>query len=249
MIPYLTRTAATGTSQPEPAAAHDRVERITYFGRLEEIKGIEPFVAGLNMIEPALLRDVEIEFLGTPTKHWTRERVESLLQHTNRVTFQSGLDQREALERLRQPGTVAIMPSLADNSPNAVYECLEHGIPFLASDSGGIAELVAVEDHSRVLFESTAAGVATALRRVLTSDAPLRAARPAFDGTVSLAAWDEVLKVTPPGVSARSGPDTDWALVLADGDEPDPDMLENSYAPRRRRAQTRSRAACAVVPE
>jgi glycosyltransferase involved in cell wall biosynthesis len=226
VIPYLTRTAATGASQPDPSAAHDRVERITYFGRLEEIKGIGPFVAGLNMVEPVLLRDVEIEFLGTPTKHWTRERVESLLQHTKRVTFQGGLDQREALERLRQPGTVAVMPSLADNSPNAVYECLDHGIPFLASDSGGIAELVAVEDHSRVLFEPTPAGVATALRRVLSSDAPLRAARPAFDGSVSLAAWDEVLKVTPTGVSVPSGPDTDWALVLADGDEPDPDMLE-----------------------
>ena len=28
------------------------------------------------------------------------------------------------------------------------------------------------------------------------------------------------------GGIGRSGPDTDWALVLADGDEPDPDMLE-----------------------
>ena len=120
------------------------------------------------------------------------------------------------------------MPSLADNSPLAVYECLEHGTPFIASDSGGIAELVAVEDHSRVLFEPTPEGVATALRRVLSSNPPVRPARPAFAGSVSLAAWNEVLRVTAsaPEVSVTSGPDTDWALVLADGDAPDPDLLE-----------------------
>ena len=36
-----------------------------------------------------------------------------------------------------------MIPSLLDNSPNVVYECLEDGIPFLASDTGGIGELVA----------------------------------------------------------------------------------------------------------
>ena len=74
--------------------------------------------------------------------------------------FETKLDQHEALARLSERGTLAVMPSLEDNSPNTVYECLERSIPFMASNVGGIPELVAPEDRPRVLFEPTAEGVA-----------------------------------------------------------------------------------------
>ena len=50
------------------------------------------------------------------------------------------------------------MPSLQENSPNTVYECLEQGIPFIASNVGGVPELIAPDDHARVLFEPTRRG-------------------------------------------------------------------------------------------
>jgi len=55
------------------------------------------------------------------------------------------------------------MPSIADNSPNTVYECLERGLPFIASNVGGIPELISSKDRVRVLFEPTPAGIAAAL--------------------------------------------------------------------------------------
>jgi glycosyltransferase involved in cell wall biosynthesis len=204
VIPYFTRSDATG----EPAENRrwsedgDRLERIAFFGRLEDKKGIRPFVAGLNALDPTLLDGVQLEFVGKSTATWDPARIEALLTADTRrglhsVTFAGDLDQHEALAHLSRPGTLAVIPSLGDNSPNTVYECLEHGIPFIASDVGGIPELVAAEDRAQVLCEPTAAGIARALGTVLSGSRALRPARAAFDGSESYARWEEVLEQRP----------------------------------------------------
>jgi glycosyltransferase involved in cell wall biosynthesis len=202
VIPYLTRAVATGEPRPRAAANGGRVERIAFFGRLEERKGLEPFAAGLNAIAPDLLGDVELEFVGRETPAWPSERVEALLSERTRrglrgISFQTNLDQPEALARLSRPGTLAVMPSLGETFSNAVYECLERGIPFIASDAGAPAELVAPDDRTRVLFEPTPQGVAGALRRVLADTDALRPARPAFDPGGAYDRWAEVIARDP----------------------------------------------------
>ena len=200
-IPYLTRSAATGEPPPKVAAPADdggRVRRLAFFGRLEEKKGVEVFVTALNALDPRRLEGLELEFVGKPTPTWTADRVRALLaeparQSLGRISFESDLDQREAFARLRQPETLTVIPSLGDNSPNTVYECLELGIPFIASRAGGIPELVAPEDRARVLFEPTAEGLEDALRRVLSEPDAWQPARPAFDAATSLERWAGIL--------------------------------------------------------
>jgi glycosyltransferase involved in cell wall biosynthesis len=204
VIPYFTRSGATGEGTPEPARAEagDHVNRLVFFGRFEEKKGLRSFVTALNALEPDLLEGLELEFLGKATATWTRERVEGLLSETTTrrlrgVSFETQLDQPEALARLSRPGTLAVMPSFGDNSPNTVYECLERGIPFIAGDAGGIPELIAPADRSRVLFEPTADGTEAALRRVLAGENDLRPALPAFDSAVSNERWAKVIAMRP----------------------------------------------------
>jgi hypothetical protein len=174
------------------------VERLVFFGRLQKVKGIEPFVGGLNALAPDLLEGVELEFLGEPTSDWNPDGVARMISEETtralrRVSFETGLGHEEALARLSRPGTLAVMPSLAENSPNVVYECLEARIPFLASSAGGIGELVAPEDRPRVLFPPTVEGVSEALRRALAEGGALRPVRPAFDGADVLRAWRDVV--------------------------------------------------------
>ena len=132
VIPLLTRSAATGESPPQPVVqSNGAVHRLAFFGRLEERKGVRPFVAGLNALAPELLEGIEVEFLGRATTEVTPERVEALLSETARnalggVSFETELDQHEALARLSRPGTVAFMPSLEDNSP-AILRCWNAG--------------------------------------------------------------------------------------------------------------------------
>ena len=220
VIPLLTRSGATGEPPPEPARTDGAraLERLVFFGRLEVRKGVRPFVGALNALEPQLLADVELEFLGRATKDFTPDRVRALLSETTTsavrgISFETSLDQHEALARLSRPGTLAVMPSLEDNSPMAVYECLERGIPFVASCSGGTGELVTPEDREHVLLEPTDEGVAAALRRVLSARGAPRSARPAFDDAVSLQQWAEVVARRPRPVAPVRRPQVDVVVV------------------------------------
>lgn len=50
---------------------------------------------------------------------------------------------------------LVIIPSLVENSPYTVYECLINNVNFLASNVGGIPELIPQEHHAEVLFIPT----------------------------------------------------------------------------------------------
>jgi hypothetical protein len=119
---------------------------------------------------------------------------------------ESSLERDAALAELRRPGTLAVMPSLLDNSPNTVSECIEHGIPFIATETGGIPELVAPEDRARVLCEPTSDDLAAALARALASPDGFGPARAARSAEESLAAWQEVVETVAaaPGSEKRS---------------------------------------------
>jgi glycosyltransferase involved in cell wall biosynthesis len=225
VIPYLSRSAATGEDPWQARAADGQVERIAFFGRLAEGKGLRPFAAGLNALDPELLREVELEFVGAATSAWPPERVTSLLSGTaraalRRVTFHTDLDQPAALERLARPGTLVVMPSFGETFGNAVYECLEHGIPFIASNTAATPELIAPDDHPRVLFEPTAEGVATALRQALSDGDGLRPARLAFNAHSAYERWAEVVAsaAPPPRQAVTELPAVD-VVVVGRGDE------------------------------
>jgi glycosyltransferase involved in cell wall biosynthesis len=218
VIPLVTRAAATGEAPPlPPAARNGAVHRVTFFGRLEERKGVRPFVAGVNALPPEMLRRVELEFLGRATSEITPQTIDGLLSDTARsvlrgVVYATDVDQQDALARLERPGTLAVIPSLEDNSPNVVYECLERRIPFLASSAGGTRELVAAEDRQRVFFEPTAAGVATALQRALRDGDTLRPAQAAFDPSVAVQRWAEVVAHRLGPIPSATSNGADWKI-------------------------------------
>jgi glycosyltransferase involved in cell wall biosynthesis len=240
VIPHLTRSAAMEEPPPRTETNGGPVERIAFFGRLEERKGLKPFTAGLNALGPELLGQIELEFIGRSTPAWPPERVESLLSERTRdalrrISFETRLDQPEALARLRRPGTLAVMPSYGETFSNAVYECLEHGIPFLASNAGAPAELVAAEDRDRVLFEATPAGVAAALRRALSNGDALSPARPAFEAGAAREQWQQVLQLQPEARPPAVG--SDCVLARDEGD-----ALDNECVQTLTRAQSASGA-------
>ncbi len=223
VIPHVSRATATGERRPAPVEPAERVERIAFFGRLEERKGVGPFVEAVNSLDV----EVDVEFLGRPTPLWPVERIRKLLTHEH-VAFETELDQHEALERLRRPGTLAVIPSFEENSPNVIYECLENGIPFIASDVAGIRELVAADDHVRVLFEPTSAGIIAALCRALENDGALRPARAAFDDEESLRRWEHVLALPahPPPPAGAGALEPGWVVLRDDADVEGPELVE-----------------------
>jgi hypothetical protein len=108
------------------------------------------------------------------------------------------------------------MPSLWDNSPNTVYECLERRIPFIASNVGGIGELVAPAERRRVLFEPTPAGVERALRASLAADV-LGAVEPAFAADTPFQQWNEIVHHAPALPDVAPADETAFTMHLPEG--------------------------------
>ena len=174
------------------------------------------FIDALERIDRALLDDTEVLFLGAERAPWTRDRiVEAVALPSVRVA--SDLDREAALDELRKPGTFAVMPSLLDNSPNTVSECVEHRIPFVATAVGGIPELVAEEDRPCVLCRPTAEDLAQALGRALASKDGVAAARAAQAPGESLDAWLDVVANVAAGQPPPAPPPS-VVSVVATGD-------------------------------
>src|SRR5206468_11362895 len=103
--------------------------------------------------------------------------------------------QREALQYLRDGAKLAVMPSPFDNSPCTVYEALASGIPFLATRTGGIPELVADDDRDRVLFDHSTTGLRNALLEVIEHGGWIATQAISQDDT--RASWRSVLAYWP----------------------------------------------------
>jgi len=218
VIPYFTRAEATG-KPADTSSRQDggRIRRLSFFGRVDERKGVKLLTDALNELDEARLEGLELEFVGKTTTLWPPARVLSVLaDETKRalagVSFMSDLDQPQALARLKRPGTLAVIPSLHDNSPNTIYECLEEEIPFIASKTGGAPELIAPEDHGDVLFDPTPEALASVLERVLANGNVPALPRRAFAAGMAADRWAEVLALRP---QARRAPLTNGERVDA----------------------------------
>jgi hypothetical protein len=217
------------------------VRRLAFFGQLREGKGLGVFVDALRKLDAALLDGVEVVFLGH-SRRWTQHKIadalgDDVVGRLAALRVESGLDRTGALDELRRPGTLAVMPSLLENSPYAVAECIEHGVPFLAADVGGTPELVAAEDRGRVLHPPTADAFASALERALRGESGVEPARPARPPEDSLAAWLELIETVEPARRAAAPvpqrvahsleqADAEWLVFVGGDDVPDDGLLD-----------------------
>ncbi|GAA5987993.1 hypothetical protein JCM11641_005974 [Rhodosporidiobolus odoratus] len=155
-------SASDGTEEVQP------IDELVFFGRLEERKGTRLLLNTLENLyatNPSALASIRtLTFLGrdqpdiktrTDVSLLLGQALESVKEYTNAsfsYQFLSTYDRDDALAYLQSPSRLALLPSLADNSPSTVLECISLGIRFIASNVGGLPELVHPEDQGRVLF-------------------------------------------------------------------------------------------------
>ena len=133
---------------PDPAAAAARGARdgvalaeVVFFGRLEPRKGLVLFIDAMDRLVRQGRAPARITFLGKPSSIFDGLRH---IQHATRgwpvqVRTLTGYGSGEAVAYLSEPGRLAVIPSLLENSSMAVMECLQAGIPFVAAATGGDA--------------------------------------------------------------------------------------------------------------
>ena len=181
---------------PSPVAAAERaardgarLEEVVFFGRLEPRKGIVLFVDAIDRLVRQGRVPARVTFLGGRSVRidgpgLIRDSAEGWPVEVRTIT---DFGAKEAVAYLSQPGRLAVIPSLQENSSLAVTECLQAGIPFVAAATGGTPELVAPEDRARALVAPN--HIALGDRIADLAAAPLRAVRPRWDFERSLEVW------------------------------------------------------------
>ncbi|MGD0813047.1 MAG: glycosyltransferase [Verrucomicrobiota bacterium] len=179
------------------------INALVFFGRLETRKGVALFCDALDRIDDSAARKIQgVVFMG---KEGSVNGVRARLYITNRskrwpwkTQIISNRDQPQAMEFIGRKGQLAVIPSLVENSPYTICECLGLGISFVASRVGGIPELIAPDDAVRVCFNAAPEELAAKLSAALTQG--FRAAQPSMDACAneqSWIAWHENLVLEP----------------------------------------------------
>lgn len=121
--------------------------RLIYFGRLEERKGLLLFLEALKLLNK---KPAEVVFLGGDCRISERYQGSTLakerlgdLEIPSR--FFTTLQRVEALEKLQDIHGVVVIPSLIENSPCVLEELLDSGLQVVSTNVGGSKELVATE--------------------------------------------------------------------------------------------------------
>jgi len=142
----------------EESATIEPIQEFVFFGRLETRKGVILFCDAID----ALLRKLDVKpfkvtFLGSdrnkidrePSKRFVERRSRPWREEKNRakvteVNVFTEKNSAEALRYLLEKGKrrLAVLPSLVENSPLSVFELFGVNAPFIASDAGGMPELV-----------------------------------------------------------------------------------------------------------
>ena len=184
------------TSDHSPAATAGRkardnavLQELVFYGRLEPRKGLVLFVDAIDRLVRNGQAPVRVTFLGNRS---SRINGPGFVRNSTRgwpieVRVLTDVGTKEAIAYLSQPGRLAVIPSLLQNSSTAIMECLHAGIPFVAAATGGIEELVAPDDRARALVAPD--HIALGDRIVELAGTPLHAVRPHWDFEHSLNVW------------------------------------------------------------
>ncbi|SFT91167.1 Glycosyltransferase involved in cell wall bisynthesis [Pseudovibrio denitrificans] len=180
---------------PRRAGEKVHTQELTFFGRLEMRKGIELFCTALDLLEREGISPKAVNFLGKYGEALPNQNNEKVADFIRRkaknwsfeVNCVTNLNQPEALSFLCSRDMIAVMPSLIENSTMAVYETLEHNVPFIATNVGGTSELIDSQDHSSCLIEPTAFQLAERLKHALKDGHQIP--RASFSNQENLKTW------------------------------------------------------------
>ncbi len=127
---------------PAEKKANDGSEkkRILVVAGLDPIKGIHHLLDAFALIAPKR-DDLILEIVGDGSERGKLEDQVRSLQLEKRVEFGGRLPKEEVAERMRQSDFL-VLPSLWENCPCVLIEAMASGLPVIATDVGGVREIV-----------------------------------------------------------------------------------------------------------
>ena len=184
LVIAVSNAVARQIQQPKPIVVYSGVEAgrepqetfmsktavvVGAAGRLVDIKRISDLIQALALLS-AEFPDLRLEIAGDGPEAANLERQVVDLNLKSRVRF---LGWRTDIEAVYRSWDIFAMPSLTEGFPMASLEAMAHGLPVVASNVGGLPELVEDGSTGMLVPPADASALANAVR-ILAGDARRR---------------------------------------------------------------------------
>lgn len=164
---------------PEPSPPAGPVRRLVFAGLLVERKGLLDLLDALA-IPGTMPADATLTVVGDGPQRPVAERAARRDALAGRVRF---LGFRGDVPRLLREHDALVLPSVMEQQPLVVAEAMAAGKPVVATDTGGVADMLTVPGTAPLLaVPGDVAGLAVALRALFADQDPGGTGRLLADG-------------------------------------------------------------------
>ena len=147
-----------------PVWAEPDAADILFIGELRALKGVDVLLEAIARLPTGLATTALVVGDGPDASRFRHQS--ATLGLDGRILFASPMPAREAFRR----GRILVMPSRAESFPYVALEGAAAGLPLVASDVGGIPEIVAGTD-TRLVPPGDATALAAAIASALADPA------------------------------------------------------------------------------
>lgn len=139
--------------------------RVIYLGQINQHKGVHTLLEAVRLLSQA---NIELSIYGDLNRFPNYvAKLKRIVAEDTRIHLR-GLAQPDEISTLLQESDILVVPSIwYENSPNTIAEAFAHGVPVIASNLGGMAELVHYEQNGLLFTAGDANDLASQLQRLL----------------------------------------------------------------------------------
>ena len=145
-----------------------------FYGRLETRKGVELFIDAVELLlQKDRSKNYQLSFLGKnatvknglDANRYIHDKLDKYVD-SHQISFKihNNFSADEAVKYLIDTRAIAVIPSLVDNLPYVILDCIQNRRAFIASNIGGISEVVDPD----LLFELTRKSLCEKLQQIET---------------------------------------------------------------------------------
>lgn len=143
--------------------------QLLFVGNLVPVKSVETLIDACALMEKQGREPIQVNIVGDGTLRGALEKQVERLHLSNRVTFH-GLIPHADLPDWYAACDLFVLPSLHEGVPNVLLEAMACGLPYVASQTGGIPE-ISGHDACRLFQPGDAQGLADAIVAMMTETA------------------------------------------------------------------------------
>jgi len=131
-----------GRAKVDKTQDHDKVTKLLYVGQLELHKGVHDVLEALKHVSE---HKVELDIVGAGSQQ--DELMNQVLEHPDSVVvrFHGRVSHERVFEFMASASALVLPSVVVENCPGVILEARSVGLPVIASNVGGIPELIAPE--------------------------------------------------------------------------------------------------------